>query len=442
MHHHPASGKAKPGEAANATDARLHALKGKLPRNVVLTFGAIAAMAVGALGYYFQSVAEAQLDAKAEHQRAERLRQGAAGSPAAQSARTLEQTIRDQAEKARAESASQAATQAISTPRGQSTSPIVPGQETLPPSARAASPAAQVMPWISTNAVASHDSTRSVLAEVSTAPVFKPGARPSQLSRDAATAGVAGIPNPQQMHELQQAVAMRAAANAMPAGDAQSAMGEGRDSADRRFLADAAGGGTLRTGFDGMLPPCTVSRGFVIPAVFAGALNSDKPGEFRATVARDVYDTVHGTCKVIPAGSTLVGMYSADIAVGQERILAAFVRMQLPNGKTVPLMGMQAADPNGQSGVSGEVDNHFWKIFGGALLVGLLEQRFDDTSTGTAMGPTGLITYGNAAGQIATQTASTLLNRNQGIRPTITTTPGQQLLVQVKHDMVLEAYRD
>ncbi|MCY1203472.1 hypothetical protein D9M72_149770 [compost metagenome] len=58
------------------------------------------------------------------------------------------------------------------------------------------------------------------------------------------------------------------------------------------------------------------------------------------------------------------------------------------------------------------------------------------------MGPSGLTTYGNAAGQIAAQTASTILNRNQSIRPTITTEPGQKMMVQVKHDMVLEAYRD
>ncbi|MBR7513511.1 hypothetical protein KC219_25465, partial [Mycobacterium tuberculosis] len=49
---------------------------------------------------------------------------------------------------------------------------------------------------------------------------------------------------------------------------------------------------------------------------------------------------------------------------------------------------------------------------------------------------------GNAAGQVATQTAQTILNRNQNIRPTITTEPGQKMMVQVKHDIVLEAYRD
>ncbi|PMY00803.1 TrbI/VirB10 family protein, partial [Pseudomonas sp. GW460-13] len=88
--------------------------------------------------------------------------------------------------------------------------------------------------------------------------------------------------------------------------------------------------------------------------------------------------------------------------------------------------GMQGADPNGHSGISGDVNNHFWKIFSGALVIGVLKQRFNDSNTATTVGPSGLTTYGNAAGQIAAQTASTILNRNQSIRPTITTEPGQK----------------
>lgn len=114
----------------------------------------------------------------------------------------------------------------------------------------------------------------------------------------------------------------------------------------------------------------------------------------------------------------------------------------MPSGKWVPLLGSQGTDPNGESGVSGDVNNHWLKIFGGAFVIAVLEQRFNNQSVATTQSPAGLTTYGNAAGQVATQTAQTILNRNQSIRPTITTKPGQRLLVQVKHDMVLEAYAD
>lgn len=399
---------------SDVTDAQERTVKGKLPRNIVMALGVIAALLVGGLGYYFQSVSEEQSDAKAEQDRAEQLRQRASSGDNGQ---TLEATIRDQAAKARAEAERQ---RALAVKPDTGSAPGMTAKDLAAPAKAAAS-----------------DAKKNEEDDIFTASIFKKGMRKSQLGQAKVSAGLADLTDPAQMRALQQAAVARAStANGAPEAPELAV------SPDKQFLREAGAMTTLRTGFDGKLPKCTLSRGFVIPATFAGGLNSDKPGEFRATVSQDVYDTVNGRCKVIPAGSTLVGAYSAEVTVGQERILAAFVRMQLPNGKTVPLMGMQGADPNGYSGISGDVNNHFWKIFSGALVIGFLQQRFNDSNTATTVGPSGLTTYGNAAGQIAAQTASTILNRNQSIRPTITTEPGQKMMVQVKHDMVLEAYRD
>ncbi|WP_316157495.1 TrbI/VirB10 family protein [Cupriavidus sp. BIC8F] len=399
---------------SDVTDAQERTVKGKLPRNIVMALGVIAALLVGGLGYYFQSVSEEQSDAKAEQDRAEQLRQRSSSGDNGQS---LEATIRDQAARARAEAERQ---RALAVKPDTGNAPVMTAKDLAAPAKAAAS-----------------DVKKNEEDDIFTASIFKKGMRKSQLGQAKVPTGLADLTDPAQMRALQQgAVARASTANGAPEAP------EPAVSLDKQFLREAGAMTTLRTGFDGKLPKCTLSRGFVIPATFAGGLNSDKPGEFRATVSQDVYDTVNGRCKVIPAGSTLVGTYSAEVAVGQERILAAFVRMQLPNGKTVPLLGMQGADPNGYSGISGDVNNHFWKIFSGALVIGLLQQRFNDSNTATTVGPSGLTTYGNAAGQIAAQTASTILNRNQSIRPTITTEPGQKMMVQVKHDMVLEAYRD
>ncbi|MGX6566078.1 TrbI/VirB10 family protein [Cupriavidus necator] len=398
---------------SDVTDAQERAVKGKLPRNIVTALGVIVAVLVGGLGYYFQSVSEEQSDAKAEQDRAEQLRQR---SSSGDNGQTLDATIREQAERARAEAERQ---RALAQKPDTGNTPVMTAKDLVGTTKTAA------------------DVKKNEEDDIFTSSIYKKGMRKSQIGQAKMPAGLADLTDPAQMRALQQAAVARAnTANGMPEAP------EPAVSPDKQFLREAGAMTTLRTGFDGKLPKCTLSRGFVIPATFAGGLNSDKPGEFRATVSQDVYDTVNGRCKVIPAGSTLVGTYSAEVAVGQERILAAFVRMQLPNGKTVPLMSMQGADPNGYSGISGDVNNHFWKIFSGALVIGLLQQRFNDSNTATTVGPSGLTTYGNAAGQIAAQTASTILNRNQSIRPTITTEPGQKMMVQVKHDMVLEAYRD
>ena len=412
-------GKQNAGNVTDVTDAQERTVKGKLPRNVVLALGGAAALMVGALGYYFQTVSDEQIDAKAQQARADEIKQRAGSADTGQS---LDAVIRAQADKAREESEKQRK-QAIAT---DTKAPVMTaGDLTSAAKATGAAP----------------DAKKNAEDDLFTSTVFKSGTRKSQVAQVKQPAGMADVTDPAQMRAIQQAVAAKAAA-ANATGATLEGVAPQASSSDRQFLRDAGSMNTLRTGFDGKLPRCTLSRGFVIPANFAGGLNSDKPGEFRATVSQDVYDTVKGTCKIIPAGTTLVGMYSADIAVGQERILTAFVRMQLPNGKTVPLMGMQGADPDGTAGNTGDVNNHFLKIFGGALVIGALSLRFNDNPTTTTVGPSGLVAYGNAAGQVATQTAQTILNRNQNIRPTITTEPGQKMMVQVKHDIVLEPYRD
>lgn len=412
-------GKQKADNVTDVTAAQERTVKGKLPRNVVMALGGVAALLVGALGYYFQTVSDEQLDAKAEQARADQIKQRAGSSDSGQS---LEAAIRAQAEKAREESEKQRK-QAIA---ADTKAPVMTaGDLTGTAKATGAAP----------------DAKKNAEDDLFTSSVFKSGTRKSQVAQVKQPAGMADVTDPAQMRAIQQAVAAKAAA-ANAAAATPDGVAPQPSSSDRQFLRDAGSTNTLRTGFDGKLPRCTLSRGFIIPANFAGGLNSDKPGEFRATVSQDVYDTVKGICKIIPAGTTLVGMYSADIAVGQERILTAFVRMQLPNGKTVPLLGMQGADPDGTAGNTGDVNNHFLRIFGGALVIGALSLRFNDNPTTTTVGPAGLVAYGNAAGQVATQTAQTILNRNQNIRPTITTEPGQKMMVQVKHDIVLEPYRD
>ena len=65
-------------------------------------------------------------------------------------------------------------------------------------------------------------------------------------------------------------------------------------------------------------------------------LNSDKPGRVSLMVDEDIYDSLRGDCLMIPKGAFINGMYSADVKVGQERLLVASTSLRLPNGKSVP----------------------------------------------------------------------------------------------------------
>lgn len=404
----------------DVSDAKTRLTSGKVPRNIVTTLGVVAAVAVGTLGYFYQSGMESDQAKEAEAKKAKKLQERTSSPDSG----GLDQLIRQQQDEARRQAALQAASATKAEPA--SKAPVMTAKDFVQPPSTPA-----------TGELGKANDTDTVMSS----PIFKQDG--GRMRRDAGKRqpDLAGVVDPAQMRSQQVAAAGMDGLGGIGAG-APGGGDAAPMSSDKQFLRGAAATSFTRTGFAGKLAPCTVSQGFVIPATFVGGLNSDKPGEFRATVTNDVYDTVNGTCKAIPAGSTLVGTYSSDIGIGQERILAAFIRMQLPNGKWVPLLGMGGADPNGYAGISGDVNNHFFKIFSGALIIGVLEQRFNNTATATTATPGGITTYGNTAGQVAAQTAQTMLNRNQNIRPTITTKPGQKMMVQVKHDIVLEPYRD
>jgi len=61
-----------------------------------------------------------------------------------------------------------------------------------------------------------------------------------------------------------------------------------------------------------------VKAGWLIPAVLEQQLNSDLPGLIRGLVRENVYDTVSGKYILIPAGSTLVGIYNSHVGYGQK----------------------------------------------------------------------------------------------------------------------------
>lgn len=112
----------------------------------------------------------------------------------------------------------------------------------------------------------------------------------------------------------------------------------------------------------------------------------------------------------IPKGSFINGLYSADVKVGQERLPIASTSLRLPNGKSVPLNGMQGADENGYARFSGDVNNHFLKIFGAGFITAILLKTFDNgAQTATTASSMGVTTYGSTAGQVAVTTAQTVL---------------------------------
>jgi type IV secretory pathway VirB10-like protein len=251
----------------------------------------------------------------------------------------------------------------------------------------------------------------------------------NDLLANAATtqAPSASMPNPN-------AALLSAMRNGQPATPVRNA---GGGNSDVNWVNDYAAGGAQKTN-DAIkayptASPFTLHQGKIIPAVLGRQINSDLPGEITAYVVSNVYDSLGKGALLIPKGSVLVGRYNSEVKPGQERVLFAFNRLIMPNGQSFDLPGAQGSDLSGASGITGDVNNHFFKMFGASFFTAWLgNQVTPQTSTN---GLNGVTTTVSPAGQVLVDVSKTILDRNRTIPPTITVDQGARLNVEVKKDM-------
>jgi type IV secretion system protein VirB10 len=194
----------------------------------------------------------------------------------------------------------------------------------------------------------------------------------------------------------------------------------GGDEFFARADASASDTATARSMAD---PAKTVSQGTLIPAVLETAINSDLPGYVRAVVSQDVR-SFDGSQVLIPRSSRLIGQYKSGLAAGQTRAYVLWSRLIRPDGVSVAIAS-PGTDEAGQSGLAGQVDNHFFKRFGSALLLSVVGAAGAIGSGGASL----LMPGGglSAAGVAAQQSG--------GIPPTVRVRQGQPIRVFTARDL-------
>jgi len=178
----------------------------------------------------------------------------------------------------------------------------------------------------------------------------------------------------------------------------------------------------------------TLYQGTVIPCVLTRRINSDLPGVVTARVSMDVYDSRTSRHLLLPKGALLSGAYNNDVRAGQSRLQFAFTRLKMPDGATFELPGATGSDGAGQSGIDGDVDRHFFRSFGAALLLGVLADQVTRVAALPNGGTTGQGGV-SATGQVFIDTARAELERNKAIPPTVTVEEGSRINVEVVRDM-------
>lgn len=188
--------------------------------------------------------------------------------------------------------------------------------------------------------------------------------------------------------------------------------------------------------------PNTLYQGTIIRLILERSINTDNPGEFRAKVKSDVYDSIHQSALLIPRGSVALGPYQSSILVGEARILLAGSRLILPNGKSINLMGAPASDRQGSSGVPAEIDNHFFEMFRSSFIVGAASLLLPKGDQNISISSTaqGTQTGGSILGTTLYDTIKQIASRNASIKPTGTIDLGEEFTFVLTHDVEMEKY--
>ncbi len=181
--------------------------------------------------------------------------------------------------------------------------------------------------------------------------------------------------------------------------------------------------------------PYLLQAGSVIPAALVTGIRSDLPGQVTAQVTESVYDSPTGSILLVPQGARLVGEYMSDVGFGQRRVLLVWTRLIYPDGSSIVLERLPAADAGGYAGLEDGVDYHWGAIARAAAVSALLgagaELATDD-------GDRLLRALRDGAQDTINDAGQQIVRRQLDVQPTLTIRPGFPLRVIVTRDVVLE----
>ena len=182
-----------------------------------------------------------------------------------------------------------------------------------------------------------------------------------------------------------------------------------------------------------------IKAGWLIPAVLEQQLNSDLPGLIRGLVRENVYDSVTGRYILLPAGSTLVGIYNSHVGYGQSALQAVWRRVIFPDGSSLSLGGFQGDDSTGAAGFRDQVNSHWGRILSGALLTSLFAAGIElsqGTNSSVLQSQSVGQQVGQAVGQQVGQLGTEVTRRNLNVQPTLVVRPGYRFFVRVEKDIL------
>jgi type IV secretion system protein TrbI len=263
-----------------------------------------------------------------------------------------------------------------------------------------------------------------------------PPAEPSPAPQNAPPSA----PDPAQIAELLKVIQP----NSMPFGPTPASSPAKKDSAeipdDRKEemqtpAAASAGSVNAAAGKNYVL-----FEGSILETVLINRLEGQFSGPVACLLSTNVYSNDHQHL-LIPAGAKLLGETRKVDTFGQTRVAVAFHRLLMPDGFSVSLDRFKGLNQVGDAGLRDQVNNHYLRIFGVSLAIGVLG-AVAEAGTGNAVTASGtdLLRQG-LAGSMA-QSSAQILDKFLNILPTVTIREGHRVKVYLSGDLALPDYNN
>lgn len=172
-----------------------------------------------------------------------------------------------------------------------------------------------------------------------------------------------------------------------------------------------------------------LARGTGIPCTTTTKIVTTYPGLTRCQVNKDVY-SANGKTLLIERGSVVLGEQSAALIQGHPRVFALWSELETPSGVKVQL-DSPGGDSLGATGHPAQVNNHFWKRIGGAVLISMIDDVIGAYSRRSNNAGVSFESTTESAQDISTQILQNTIN----IPPTGYVNQGSQIMIYVARDV-------
>jgi len=178
-----------------------------------------------------------------------------------------------------------------------------------------------------------------------------------------------------------------------------------------------------------------ITQGTIIPCVLQTAIDTNLAGFVKCVLPHDIRGT-SGNVVLLDRGTVVVGEIQKGLQQGDGRVFVLWDRAETP-GHAVITLASPGSDELGRAGLAGKINNHFWKRFGGTILLSLIQGTFQ---AGTALasnsgGGGGGGTNVNSFQSNGEQAADIALRASIDIPPTLEKNQGDTVSIFVAQDL-------